>query len=122
MTDYQMGAIESRFADMIWENEPISSTELSKRSEKVFCWKKSTTYTVLKRLCQKGLLRNEDSLVTVIAPREAVDAQAAGSFVDRAFGGSLPGFLAAFMGGRKLSAAEAEELKQLIDAYREKES
>ena len=82
-------------------------------------WKKSTTYTVLKKLCGRGLLRNENSTVTVLAPREAVTAEAAGEFVDKAFGGSLPGFLAAFMSGRRLSEQEAEELKRLIDAHKE---
>ena len=73
----------------------------------------------MKKLCEKGLLKNESSTVTVLAPREVVDNQAAGDFVDRAFGGSLPGFLTAFMGGRTLSGEEAEELKRLIDAHRE---
>ena len=122
MKEYHLCDSEYRFMQVVWEAAPVGSGQLATLCADKLGWKKSTTYTVLKRLCQKGLLRNEDSLVTVIAPREAVDAQAAESFVDRAFGGSLPGFLAAFMGGRKLSAAEAEELKQLIDAYREKES
>ena len=119
MSELRMGAIESRFADMIWENEPVPSPELVKLAERELSWKKSTTYTVLKRLCGRGLLRNENSTVTVLAPREAVTAEAAGEFVDKAFGGSLPGFLAAFMSGRRLSAQEAEELKRLIDAHKE---
>mgnify|MGYP000820196178 FL=1 len=82
-------------------------------------WKKSTTYTVLKKLCEKGVLQNENSTVTSAVPREAVDNQAAEAFVDKAFGGSLPGFLAAFMGGRKLTDREAEDLKRLIDQYKE---
>ena len=74
---------------------------------------------MLKKLCEKGLLQNENSLVTVLAPRETVDNQAAEDFVEKAFGGSLPGFLAAFMGSRRLTEQEAEELKRLIDAHKE---
>ena len=119
MSELRMGAIESRFADMIWENEPIPSPELVKLAERELSWKKSTTYTVLKKMCNKGLLQNEKSLVTVTVPRELVDNQAAEQFVNRTFGGSLPGFLAAFIGGKTLTAQEAEELKHLIDEHKE---
>ena len=119
MEDYRLGVVETRFAELIWSHEPLTSGELVKLCAKELEWKKSTTYTVLKKLCGRGLLRNENSTVTVLAPREAVTAEAAGEFVDKAFGGSLPGFLAAFMSGRRLSAQEAEELKRLIDAHKE---
>ena len=119
MSELRMGAIESRFADMIWENEPVPSPELVKLAERNLNWKKSTTYTVLKKMCNKGLLQNEKSLVTVTVPRELVDNQAAEQFVNRTFGGSLPGFLAAFIGGKTLTAQEAEELKHLIDEHKE---
>ena len=114
-----MGEVESRFADLIWANEPISSGSLVKLCEQELKWKKSTTYTVLKKMCDKGLLQNEKAMVTVAVPREKVDNYAAEDFVGRTFGGSLPGFLAAFMGGKKLSAQEADELKNLIDQYQE---
>ena len=117
--DIELGEVQAAFADIIWENEPLGSGELVKICEKKLGWKKSTTYTVLKKLCERGLLKNENSTVTVLAPREAVDSQAAEAFVDRTFGGSLPGFLTAFMGGRKLSNEEAEDLKRLIDAHKE---
>ena len=119
MENLNLGEMETRFAELIWANAPIASGELVKLCERELEWKKSTTYTVLKKLCERGLLKNENSTVTVLAPREAVDSQAAEAFVDRTFGGSLPGFLTAFMGGRKLSNEEAEDLKRLIDAHKE---
>ena len=119
MDETRLGAVEARFADIIWQNAPLSSGELVRICAQQLEWKKSTTYTVLKKLCEKGLLQNENSLVTVLAPRETVDNQAAEDFVEKAFGGSLPGFLAAFMGSRRLTEQEAEELKRLIDAHKE---
>ena len=119
MSDLKMGPVETRFAEIIWEKEPVGSTELVKLAEESLGWKKSTTYTVLKKLCEKGVLRNDASTVTSAVPREAVAGRAAEAFVDRAFGGSLPGFLTAFMGGRKLTDREAEDLKRLIDQYKE---
>ena len=119
MGEYSMGAVESRFADMIWRTEPVTSAELVQQAAQELAWKKSTTYTVLKKLCEKGVLRNESSTVTSAVPREAVDHHAAEDFVGKTFGGSLPGFLTAFMGGRKLTEGEAEDLKRLIDQYKE---
>lgn len=110
---------EYRFMQVVWDNAPVASGRLVELCREELGWKKSTTYTVLKKLCTKGLLANEQSTVTVLAPRESVTAEEAEAFVDRAFGGSLPGFLTAFMAGRKLSAAEAEDLKRLIDAHKE---
>ena len=103
----------------IWANEPISSGELVKLAEAGIAWKKSTTYTVLKKLCGKGLLQNENAVVGVLVPREAVTCQAAERFVEQTFGGSLPSFFAAFMSGKKLTEAEAEALKCLIDRHQE---
>ena len=122
METYHLCDSEYRFMQVVWEAAPIGSGALTALCADRMGWKKSTTDTVLKKMCRKGLLKNEDSLVTVTAPREVVDAQVAEGFVERTFGGSLPGFLTAFMGGRKLSAAEAEELKRLIDAHREGEA
>ena len=110
---------EYRFLQVVWGAEPVGSGQLVTLCAQQLGWKKSTTYTVLKKLCEKGVLRNERSTVTSAVPRAAVDNQAAAAFVDRTFGGSLPGFLAAFMSGKKLTAREAEEVKQLIDRYRE---
>lgn len=110
---------EYRFARIVWEHEPLPSGKLVELSQQELGWKKSTTYTVLKKLCQRGILQNERSTVAVLAAREEVAAGAAADFVDRTFGGSLPGFLTAFMGGRTLTEAEAEDLKRLIDRYKE---
>ena len=119
MEQYHLCDSEYRFMQVVWASAPVGSGRLVELCLEQLGWKKSTTYTVLKKLCGRGLLRNENSTVTVLAPREAVTAEAAGEFVDKAFGGSLPGFLAAFMSGRRLSAQEAEELKRLIDAHKE---
>lgn len=119
METYHLCDSEYRFMQVAWAAAPVGSGQLVELCRDQLGWKKSTTYTVLKKLCEKGLLKNENSTVTVLAPREVVDNQAAGEFVEKAFGGSLPGFLAAFMSGRKLTEEEAEELKRLIDAHKE---
>ena len=119
MGGYHLCDSEYRFMQVVWAAAPVGSGRLVELCREQLGWKKSTTYTVLKKLCQRGLLKNESSTVTVLAPREVVDNQAAEAFVDRTFGGSLPGFLTAFMGGRKLSNEEAEDLKRLIDAHKE---
>lgn len=119
METYHLCDSEYRFMQVVWAAAPVGSGRLVELCREQLGWKKSTTYTVLKKLCGKGLLRNENSTVTVLAPRETVTAEAAGEFVDRTFDGSLPGFLAAFMSGRRLTAEEAEDLKRLIDAHKE---
>lgn len=119
METYHLCDSEYRFMQVVWAAAPLGSGRLVELCREQLGWKKSTTYTVLKKLCERGLIQNENSTVTVLAPREVVDNQAAEEFVDRTFGGSLPGFLSAFMSGRRLSAEEAENLKRLIDAYKE---
>ena len=119
MESYQLCDSEYRFMQVVWRAAPVGSGRLVELCGRELGWKKSTTYTVLKKMCEKGLLQNENSTVTVLAPQETVTAEAAGTFVEQTFGGSLPGFLAAFMSGRKLTEAEAEDLKRLIDAHRE---
>jgi len=119
MTDYQMGAIESKFADIIWENEPLSSAELVKLSEKGFNWKKSTTYTVLKRLCEKGIFKNENGTVFSVISRDDFYSAKSEQFVEETFKGSLPAFLAAFTKRKNLSREEVEALKRMIDEYKE---
>ena len=116
---YQMTETEYRFAELIWEEEPIGSGELVKQCAEKFGWKKSTTYTEIKRLSQKGVLKNENAVVTPLVTREEVQAKESDEFVERTFDGSLPGFLTAFLGGKKLSRQEAEDLKALIDNYQE---
>ena len=118
MSDYQMGPIESRFADLIWQNEPINSGELVKLCETELNWKKSTTYTMLRRLCQRGIFQNEGSIVSAVMTREEFDARETTDFVEEKFNGSLPRFLAAFTARKKLSDAEIDALQKLIDDSR----
>lgn len=119
MSDYQMGAIESRFADIIWENEPISSTELAKRSEELLTWKKSTTYTVLKRLCDKGIFQNNKGTVTSVISREELYSMQSERFVEETFGGSLPAFLTAFTARKNLTPEEVDHLRRMVAEYEE---
>ena len=119
MEAYHLCDSEYRFMQVVWNAAPVASGRLVELCADQLGWKKSTTSTVLKKLCQRGLLQNENSVVTVLAPRETVTAEAAESFVERTFNGSLPGFLTAFMSGRTLSEEEAAELKRLIDAHKE---
>lgn len=119
MKEYQMGAVESRFADIIWENEPISSAELAARSQEQLTWKKSTTYTVLKRLCDKGIFQNERGTVTSLISRKEYYALQSEKFVEETFEGSLPAFLAAFTARKKLSEEEVAQLRRMVDEYGE---
>ena len=118
MSELRMGAIESRFADMIWENEPVPSPELVKIAERELNWKKSTTYTVLKRLCERGIFQNQGGVVTSLISRQDFYAVQSEEFVEETFSGSLPAFLAAFTTRKKLSEEEIAELQALIDQSR----
>lgn len=119
MTEVKLGAIELRFAELIWEREPLFSGELVKLCEQELEWKKSTTYTVLRKLCERGIFQNQDSVVTSLISREEFFALQSEQFVEETFQGSLPGFIAAFTKRKKLSLKEIEELQALIDASRE---
>ena len=118
MSELRMGTIESRFADMIWENEPVPSPELVKLAERELNWKKSTTYTVLKRLCERGIFQNQGGVVTSLISRQDFYAVQSEKFVEETFSGSLPAFLAAFTTRKKLSEEEITELQALIDQSR----
>ncbi len=119
MADLTMGAIEAQFADIIWQNEPISSTELWKESEKLFGWKKSTTFTVLKRLCDKGIFQNDKGKVTSVISRENFYSAQSEKFVEENFKGSLPAFLAAFTSRKALKPEEVEQLRKIVAEYEE---
>ena len=119
MNDYKMGAVETRFAEIIWENEPISSTELSKKSEELLKWKKSTTYTVLKRLCDKGIFQNNKGTVTSLISKTEFYSVQSEKFVEETFDGSLPAFLAAFTARKNLTAEEVAHLRRLVAEYEE---
>ena len=118
MSDLKAGSAEARFADLIWENEPVSSGQLAKLGAAEFGWKKTTCFTVLKRLCDRGLFRNDGGTVTALISREEFYARHSEQYVEEAFGGSLPAFLAAFGARKKLSEREIEELKRVIDGMR----
>ena len=119
MADTKLGVFESKFADIIWEKEPVTTIELIKICEKEFSWKRTTTYTVLKRLCEKGIFKTEKSNVTALMTRDEFYAQKSENFVEESFGGSLPAFLTAFSSKRKLSKKEVDEIKKMIDNYGE---
>lgn len=116
---YQLGDAEAKFADIIWKNEPIPSGELVKRCETEMAWKKSTVYTVLRKLCLRGIFVNRNSIVTSNISREEFMRLRSREFVADTFHGSLPGFLTAFMGGQTLGKEQAEELRKLIEQYEE---
>lgn len=118
MTQYRLGEAEAAFAALIWDNEPLSSSRLVELCAEKLEWKKSTTYTVLRRLCQKGILQNEGGTVTSLISREELDACRSEEFVEETFDGSLPRFLAAFTSRKKLSGEEIDQLQRLIDESR----
>lgn len=110
---------EYKFASIVWANEPITTKELVRLCQEQLEWKRTTTYTVLKRLTERGIFQTNDSVVTSLIPKEQIQKGESRQFVQRTFGGSLPGFIAAFLGSDKLSEQEADELKAMIDQHRE---
>ena len=118
MGELTMGAIETRFAEIIWQREPVSSTDLVKLAATELDWKKSTTYTVLRRLCERGIFQNQDGIVTSLISKQDFYAVQSEQFVEETFSGSLPAFLAAFTTRKKLSDTEINELQKLIDQNR----
>lgn len=110
---------EYRFMCIVWEYAPLGSGELVRLCQEKLGWKKSTTYTVLKKLSEKGYVKNEGAVVEVLIPKEQAQAEESEYFVERTFHGSLPSFLAAFLGGKRISEKEAEVLKQMIDEHKE---
>jgi len=119
VNNYRLAQSEARFAELIWRHEPIGSGELVKLCEKELAWKKSTTYTVLKKLCERGIFQNENAVVSSLIKRDEFYAGQSRRFVEDTFGGSLPKFLTAFIGGKRLSGHQAQELKKLIDEHKE---
>lgn len=118
MAEYKLGRIEGIFADIIWDNAPVTSRRLTELAEERLHWKRTTTYTVLKRLCDRGLFRNDGSQVTTLVSREEFYARQSEQFVEETFQGSLPAFLAAFGSRKRLSDGEIDQLQQLIDEMR----
>ena len=118
MKDLKIGEIEYRFMSIIWDNEPLSSRTLVELCMDKLGWKKSTTYSTLKKLSEKGLLQNIDSRVSSLITQEELQTYRSEQFMENTFSGSLPCFLTAFLGGKKISEKEADSLKKLIDSYR----
>ena len=119
MAEMRLGPAEAKFADIIWVNEPISSGDLAKLGTKEFEWKKTTSFTVLKRLCERGLFQNQNGTVTSLVSREEFYARHSDQYVEETFGGSLPAFLTAFGRKNKLSDKEIDEIQMIIDSMRE---
>ena len=118
MADTKLGVVEARFADLIWDNEPISSGELVKLCERELSWKKSTTYTILRRLCERGIFQNIKGTVTSLMSKDEFNAVQSEKFVEETFDGSLPKFLTALKKKKKLSNEEINELQKFIDEMR----
>ena len=118
MEDLKLGTVESKFADIIWENEPISSGQLVKLCGQQLDWKKSTTYTMLKRLCERGLFQNEKGMVSALMTKEEFGAAQSEKIIEESFDGSLPAFIAAFTSRKKLSPDDVNEIQKMIDSYR----
>ena len=118
MAEYKLGEVESIFADIIWNNEPLSSRRLAELAQERLKWKRTTTYTILKRLCDRELFQNNAGTVTSLVSREEFNARRSEQFLEDTFSGSLPAFLAAFGSRKKLSDAEIDELQKVIDSMR----
>ena len=113
--DMRLGAVETRFAEIIWKNEPLSSGVLVKLCSRELEWKKSTTYTVLKKLCDRGIFQNNGGTVTSLISADELAAMQSERFVEENFGGSLPAFIAAFTARKHLSTEELQEISRMID-------
>lgn len=116
MNDLQLGEIETRFAGIIWKNEPLTSMDLAKICEQELGWKRSTTYTVLRKLCEKGIFRNERTIVTSCMTEQEFHAKRSAKFVEDTYDGSFPAFMAAFTQQKKLSPEDVAEIRRMIDS------
>lgn len=119
MEDIKLGLVEAHFADIVWKNAPITTKELVAVCEKELKWKRTTTYTVLKKLCEKGIFEMRDSTVNTLVSKEEFSAIQSENFVKQTFEGSLPAFIAAFASRKKPTKEELEQIKQMIDTLKE---
>lgn len=117
--ELELGTIQERFADIVWAKEPLGSGELVKICEKELNWKKATTYTVLRKLCEKGLLKNENGVVSSLISKEEFYSAKSEQIIEESYEGSLPTFVAAFISRKNLTAKEADEIQKMIDTFRE---
>lgn len=115
MEEYKLFESEYRFMNLVWNHQPVNSTELTRICGQELGWKKSTCYTVLKKLAERGFVQNENALVTALVPRGQVQKYESETVVKKAFDGSLPAFLTAFLQDRKLTKDEAEEIREMIE-------
>ncbi len=120
MSDIELAAVQERFADIVWANEPIASGDLVKICAEELNWKKPTTYTVLRKLCEKGLLQNVDGVVTSLMSKEEFYSAKSEQIIEDSYDGSLPAFIAAFTSRKKLSKKEVDEIQKMIDGFRSK--
>lgn len=120
MSDFRMGMVEAKFADIIWANEPVTTRQLVTLCEEELNWKRTTTYTVLKRLCDRGIFVTDNSVVTSLISKDDFYAIQSENFVEDTFKGSLPAFLAAFTSRKSLSDDEVQEIQEMINKYKEK--
>ena len=117
MAEIKLGMVEAQFADLVWENAPMTTRELVNICDEKLNWRRTTTYTVLKKLCARGIFQTENSIVTVKIPRNAFYATQSEKFVEDTFGGSLPAFVAAFTSRKKPTEKELAEIKKLLDSF-----
>ena len=118
--EIQLGVVEAKYAEIIWEHEPVTSSELVKLTAIAFNWKRTTAHNVLRRLIDKGLFKNENGLVTAVISREEFYAKQSRQYVEDTFAGSLPAFIAAFTQHTKLTQEEADTIRKMIDQAEEK--
>ena len=118
MKHVELAAVQERFADIVWANEPVASGDLVKLCERELNWKKPTTYTVLRKLCEKGLLQNVDGIVSSLVSKEAFYSEKSEQIIEDSYEGSLPAFIAAFTSHKKLTEKEVDEIQQMIDAFK----
>lgn len=119
--DCELGTVQERFADIVWANEPVGSGELVKICELALNWKKPTTYTVLRKLCEKGILKNENGVVSSVVSRKDFYSAKSEQIIEESFEGSLPSFIASFIARKNLTPKEAEEIRNMIDAFKKEE-
>ena len=120
MNNYDLGAVQERFADIVWEHEPIASGKLAKICAKELNWKRPTTYTVLRKLCEKKLFQYKDGIVTSLVSREDFYSAKSEQIIEDSYHGSLPSFIAAFVSRKNLTSQEADEIQKMIDSFKKR--
>ncbi len=121
MEQYKLGEMEKRLADLIWVNAPVSTRKLTELCESAFGWKRTTTYTMLKRLCDRGLFANENGTVVIVTTKDEFTLAQSQNFINETFDGSLPMFLTLFSKSKKLNKEDIDQLQRLIDSYKEED-